>query len=343
MYYPSKANGEAGGERAPWLPSYAHAGNWSSFVKLPYHLLGGFSRLFFRGATLRSPTRLPPELVEVEGDSSQLPLIILSHGLASWGNHYSSLCSYLASFGYIVITLDHTDGSATVASLEDGPKQFEVVDESKANIENFKRRRGEQLEQRIRDVSDVWNFVKHYKKGDSDDSIVDEVLSKTGKEEFIVAGHSFGGGTAYACLESPLFEGDSCRAGLLFDPWLDAFKWSSSFKDWKNNQKEKIILTCDKGFISSTDKWRVQLEPISEMDNTVKVRYLGMDHIDVCDVPLMLPISTQPDSWFIENMWECKEFLKRIGMHVNEDVAKDLDEKRADVGKRCNKSYKAPF
>ena len=102
-------------------------------------------------------------------------------------------------------------------------------------------------------------------------------------------------------------------------------------------------MTCDKGFISSTDKWRVQLEPISEMDNTVGVRYLGMDHIDVCDVPLMLPISTQPDSWFIENMWECKEFLKRIGMHVNEDVANDLDEKWADVGKRCNKSYKAPF
>ena len=61
-------------------------------------------------------------------------------------------------------------------------------------------------------------------------------------------------------------------------------------------------MTCDKGFISSTDKWRVQLEPISGMDSTVKVRYLGMDHI-----------------------WECKEFLKRFGMHVNEDVAKDLD------------------
>ncbi|GMI13108.1 hypothetical protein TrLO_g1902 [Triparma laevis f. longispina] len=333
MYYPSKnVTNYALCSRKKWLPSYAHAGNWSSFIGLPYHLLGSVSSLYFTGTKVFSPHNLQPKEV---AEGVKRPLIIFSHGLASWGNHYSCLLSYLSSFGYTIITFDHTDGSATVAELNSGIKEYEYVNEK--NIEYMKKRRGEQLDLRVNDIKNVWNFIKNYEKGGG--TIIETVLKNTNRESFIIAGHSFGGGTAYACLESEKINPPP-KAGILFDPWLNSFKWSSSFKNWKN-EMPKVILTCDKGFISKTPKWRKQLEPISSMINAKSVRFPGQDHIDVCDAPLFLPFSTKSDQWFIENMWEVKEFLKGIGEEIEGDLEKELEVKRGNYV--VEKFYESPF
>ena len=92
--------------------------------------------------------------------------------------------------------------------------------------------------------------------------------------------------------------------------------------------------------IRRTNSWRKQLEVMSEMNNVRAVRCLGMDHIDVSDVPLFMPFNGESsDEWFIANMYEAKEFLKRMGMKVDGDVEKDLDEKRV----RLPMSTEAPF
>ena len=44
---------------------------------------------------------------------NELIPIIISHGLTASRSLYSSLCSELASFGYMVFALDHHDGTCT--------------------------------------------------------------------------------------------------------------------------------------------------------------------------------------------------------------------------------------
>ncbi|EFJ50670.1 hypothetical protein VOLCADRAFT_120568 [Volvox carteri f. nagariensis] len=49
-----------------------------------------------------------------------LPVVVFSHGLAGTRNAYSSICIELASQGYVVVALEHSDGSASCARLPRG-------------------------------------------------------------------------------------------------------------------------------------------------------------------------------------------------------------------------------
>jgi platelet-activating factor acetylhydrolase len=50
------------------------------------------------------------------------PLVLFSHGLAGTRNTYSQYCSALASEGYVVIAVEHADGSGP-AVVRDGRSQ----------------------------------------------------------------------------------------------------------------------------------------------------------------------------------------------------------------------------
>ncbi len=49
--------------------------------------------------------------VELNNDTNEIIPIIISHGLTASRSLYSTLCSELASFGYMVFALDHHDGT----------------------------------------------------------------------------------------------------------------------------------------------------------------------------------------------------------------------------------------
>jgi len=42
---------------------------------------------------------------------TQFPLVVFSHGLAGTRNTYSQFCSAVASEGYVVVAVEHADGS----------------------------------------------------------------------------------------------------------------------------------------------------------------------------------------------------------------------------------------
>ena len=65
-----------------------------------------------------------------------MKVIIFSHGLATWSDHYSTLLSHLSSLNFLVVAVEHSDGSATMARNKGGWKEFEVVEEG----EGFKKR-----------------------------------------------------------------------------------------------------------------------------------------------------------------------------------------------------------
>ena len=138
---------------------------------------------------------------------------------------------------------------------------------------------------------------------------------------------------------------------ICLDPWLDAYKWSTKIFEenggWSTHGgKPVLILTADKGFISKVPKWRVQLEPIEEIKKAggaKAVRFNGSDHIDVCDVPLCIPFNYKADAWFLENLWECKEFLKeQLGLQCKPAVESHLEENRVKKMQR-QKTFESPW
>lgn len=52
---------------------------------------------------------------EVAGDIDKLPVVVFSHGIGTNRYLYSTLSSYLASHGFLVAAMEHTDGLASSA------------------------------------------------------------------------------------------------------------------------------------------------------------------------------------------------------------------------------------
>ncbi|KXZ55905.1 hypothetical protein GPECTOR_2g1456 [Gonium pectorale] len=74
------------------------------------------------GASRVLPVYYQAPVAHAGGAGSKLmPVVIFSHGLAGTRNAYSSICIDLASRGYVVMALEHSDGSASVARLPRPP------------------------------------------------------------------------------------------------------------------------------------------------------------------------------------------------------------------------------
>jgi platelet-activating factor acetylhydrolase len=51
---------------------------------------------------------------------TKFPLVIFSHGLAGTRTTYSQYCSALASEGYVVLSIEHKDGSGPLVTVPKG-------------------------------------------------------------------------------------------------------------------------------------------------------------------------------------------------------------------------------
>ncbi|THW09105.1 hypothetical protein D6D25_07800, partial [Aureobasidium pullulans] len=142
IYYPASPPQKKRPSRQLWLgrPRMSMAGGYGHFSTLgplgvPIFLPTMFTKLpAFRNAPLSS--QYPPgtglkeedkdaeETTEEEDDGNseyedeapRFPLMIFSHGLGGTKTAYSSVCGEFASYGFVVIALEHRDGS--------GPRSF---------------------------------------------------------------------------------------------------------------------------------------------------------------------------------------------------------------------------
>lgn len=72
---------------------------------MPNHLFYTFNQVYTKVHDFKKNN------VNINETVNELIPIIISHGLTASRSLYSSLCSELASFGYIVFALDHHDGT----------------------------------------------------------------------------------------------------------------------------------------------------------------------------------------------------------------------------------------
>ncbi|KAK1640811.1 tat pathway signal sequence [Colletotrichum phormii] len=136
--------------------------------------------------------------------SEKYPLVLFSHGRASSRLAHGVLARSLASYGYIVVTLDHTYDAAIV-EFSDGSVRFaeNATDNDLAYVESL-------LESRQKDVSFIIDQLL-------DPSVATPLLAGTqasiNSENIFIAGHSFGGAT----VASSLYVDDRILGGLNFD------------------------------------------------------------------------------------------------------------------------------
>jgi hypothetical protein len=149
--FPAEAGGKYVGARVPyWSPEavdgladYIRTNSTAATA-----VLSTLSRQFHPSpAGLRV---LPPERRE------GWPVIVFSHGLAGCADMYTDLCRCLASFGYIVIALEHEDGSGVHAAGASGQFiRYKRPDSTPYSREKVTRFRAGFVEQRVTEMDRV--------------------------------------------------------------------------------------------------------------------------------------------------------------------------------------------
>ncbi|EJU06425.1 hypothetical protein DACRYDRAFT_19590 [Dacryopinax primogenitus] len=233
------------------VEGYSKFVGFSTWILAPlFFLLGAFAKMpVFANAPLRQEEpfeesqekRLPDFTID---EKKQWPLVLFSHGLAGGRTTYSTFCGRLASSGYVVLALEHRDGTGPMVYPKDKngavyAKPYSRVDEvecpdvdAKDLALHFRRT---QLDFRKREVYEAYRAFRALVAGDSahgglqsiDGSPVDWdmfVGTVCAEEDVVLSGHSFGGATAFHIMSSPPPEGFNnipISRSLVLDPWLD--------------------------------------------------------------------------------------------------------------------------
>jgi dienelactone hydrolase len=177
-----------------------------------------------------------------ETSTSKYPVIVFSHGLMGFPEHYSTICEHLTSQGYIVVAPYHTDGSCPVvlpyeAIFNDSSnsmepilfdqmreefvsKQRDLCDSDNTTLELLYREY--QLRIRISDVRTCQRMLIALSENNTTETIPGHEIfaNKIDRGRIGVLGHSFGGGTIAATLASTV-DPQPFRCGMSLDGWLD--------------------------------------------------------------------------------------------------------------------------
>ncbi|KAK2596946.1 hypothetical protein N8I77_012826 [Diaporthe amygdali] len=124
VYYPTNAD-PAAEHRVPWLPRprVPTCKGYAKFFNIPHLPITAymattcmFTKLpAFRNAKLAnswpSGVRATARQRLFEDLRPKFPVVVLSHGLGGSRTMYSSVCGDLASYGFVVVAMEHRDGS----------------------------------------------------------------------------------------------------------------------------------------------------------------------------------------------------------------------------------------
>lgn len=202
LHYPAKHSD--GARRARWMPQSAvripneNVRALAHYLGFPWPALIGTVASFLLNATLPWYADAPPDR-----DGGAYPLVLFSHGLGSSLAGYVSVCSALAQAGYVVAAVEHAEGSAHCAYV--GPERRPVPyvhppQERQAHDQLA----ASQNVHRVKELSDVLFDLRAMNAGEGEAVPLTPCTTKvdfTGMMEtskVLVAGHSFGAGTALA-------------------------------------------------------------------------------------------------------------------------------------------------
>mmetsp|Transcript_11722 Transcript_11722/g.13633 ORF Transcript_11722/g.13633 Transcript_11722/m.13633 type:complete len:607 (-) Transcript_11722:36-1856(-) len=175
---------------------------------------------------------------------SKIPIVLFSHGLTGNTSIYSYQGMNLASNGYFVVLLDHSDGSAIGMKKRNGTflhYDSSIGDFSKESATKYVRARRKQADHRATELLAATFALRTLNAS----NVIIPELEKVGVSfadkldlhNIMIGGHSFGAATALtvAARRPDLFKGV-----IAHDPALD----------WMTDDARKILF-CEKRFVGS--------------------------------------------------------------------------------------------
>ncbi|GAA5896356.1 uncharacterized protein JCM6883_006878 [Sporobolomyces salmoneus] len=258
LFYPTNTDTPKS-RSMPWLerPLSTTARGYAKFLGKSTLLVKAIVYLFGRSLYLATQGIDQPLLLkrmkekeEKAGEYEKFPVVVFSHGLSGNRTTYSQYCGELASRGYVVVAVEHRDGSGpiTVVKPADGdPRKEKVIDyikekdiyyENEKDQQPFLKFRGDQLSLRQAEISEILSTLARINRGASTEELERSnrrayAYGKNGapfrweewkgrldlEENMTMAGHSFGGATTIQILRSNSKFG--FKKGLALDPWAD--------------------------------------------------------------------------------------------------------------------------
>ncbi|KAK0631910.1 platelet-activating factor acetylhydrolase, isoform II-domain-containing protein [Immersiella caudata] len=177
---------------------------------------------------------------EQSGKPPIFPIVIFSHGLGGSRTSCSAICGELASLGFVVVALEHRDGSGArifinkAGAAEEGGQEKEgdstqniLYDTSPHNKRGIDTElRGAQMEMRLAEIEEAFYVLGSINAGHGE-QLREQNLRKAGNVglylgSVTVMGHSFGGTTAAQALRLDKF--GWVGQAVLLDPWGPVLK-----------------------------------------------------------------------------------------------------------------------
>lgn len=174
-------------------------------------------------------------------DSSTYPVIIFSHGVGGTRSTYSVLCAEMASQGFVVLAVEHTDGTASCVHCAGKGGWRNYSGFGKGEVQHAK------LAWRMREVETAVRLLESLNQGTLSSehcqlaggaAASTFLQGRLNLKEVALVGHSFGGATVTAAAAGDL----QFRAVVALDPWWPAVPpQSPALERWKTHTPLLVI------------------------------------------------------------------------------------------------------
>ncbi|KAF1820877.1 alpha/beta-hydrolase [Dissoconium aciculare CBS 342.82] len=230
LFYPAVKEVKTRRRRHPWVekPLSFTAEGYARFAKCNNFLTNRIFQvaLWALAGSTTFPANVDAPLVYERSESqkeevkdgpqaSRFPVIIFSHGMASSRTSYTQLCGELASRGYIVVAVEHRDGSGPGSFvMHNGskrkvfpisPEQLDPTpDVSAYKIMQLAMREAE-IEEAVRvlhKINDGQGLEIHKSNARREGADLHAWQDRLDMEQVIIAGHSFGATLAMQTLKA---------------------------------------------------------------------------------------------------------------------------------------------
>ncbi|XP_076042589.1 platelet-activating factor acetylhydrolase-like isoform X2 [Oratosquilla oratoria] len=226
-----------------------------------------------------------PAVWEAKMANEKFPVVVFSHGLSGNRSIYSTVCSELASHGFVVAAIEHRDTSACASFTldEEGKQEFVPFRVLKYGEKEYDLR-NQQVKVRVEESIRALDILEKLNLG----GISNELPSKFDLKQLrgnldlsqpVMAGHSFGGGTTIFTLAKD----HRFKVGVALDPWMFPIKDDAS----------KICPAVHQPLICiSTEAFQADANlramKFLNSDTTKCITIRGTVHQNQCDTPFLV-------------------------------------------------------